>query len=246
MKTALQIIVLCGFLALTACNSKRPQSGFKSREIPRGPVQDVGGDPASKPCGDTCAWGKFYGENSSSGFEEQAKRFASVSVPKDEIGYIDYNFNGTETGVWFWGEIPLQGGNLNSFYTGAGQSSLSVTSNSRLAVVIYDSHAVQATDGLKPIVSYFAGNRSGYQVTGSVTRQGTQLYADIRFNDSWGAIRLQGYITSGQGGTFDGQVSYVNSCSMTPDGNCSGESLAPNETVMGRFKVEACRFFYCQ
>ena len=249
MQNALRIFLLLTLLVTAACNQKRPAQRFNSREVPRGVGADLGANPAAKLCGDNCAWGKFYEDSGSTGFEESVKAFASVTVPLQEIGTIDFNLNGTQTGVWFWGEIGLQGGDLRSFYMTQAQNSLSVGANSRLAVVIYDSYSVQDA-GLKPIVSYFTGNREGYTVTGTVSRQaGGRVAANIQFSDQWGMIRLNGYIQEGgslQSSTFAGDVSFSTACSMSEDGNCTGQSMAPSETRLGKFAVEACRFFACQ
>ncbi|MEQ1876239.1 MAG: hypothetical protein ABL958_06305 [Bdellovibrionia bacterium] len=252
MKIALHIFVLLTILVLTAaCENKRPAQRFNSREIPRGGGAVgggvVGGDGTQKLCGDNCAWGKIYGD--STAFEDQVKRFASVQVPMNEIGTIDFSLNGSSTGVWFWGEMGLQGGDLRTLVTNQQLTSLPLGANSRIAVVIYDSYAVQANSGLKPIVAGFAGNRDGYTVSGSVTRTAGQIKADLRFQDQWGMIRLDGYIADTTGNLasamFVGQASFTNTCSMTADGSCTGPSQASSPMLLGNFMVEACRFFTC-
>lgn len=244
MKRSLKVFLLISVVILAACDQKRPAQRFNTRDVAPRTGADVGVNPATKLCGDNCAWGKIYDDPNTT-FEDNVKRFASVSVPVDEIGSIDPSMNGAQTGVWFWGEMGLQGGNLQTVANG---QQLALTSNSRIAVVIYDSFAVQSDSGLKPIVSYFAGNQGGYTVNGTVSRQGGVLVADLKFSDNWGTLRMYGTIsgTTLQNSYFSGNASFSNRCAMNSDGSCSGTSLAPGETALGKFGVEACRFFSCQ
>jgi hypothetical protein len=251
MKKVLHISMLIFALALTACNQKRPAQRISSRDGSpiRGPVDSIGGqNPAnmSASCGSNCAWGKMY-EDSAGDFEARVKSFGSVSVPVEEIGQIDYSLNGTETGVWFWGDVSLQGGTLRTLATGTTQS-LSVGSNSKLAVVIYDSHTM--TSGVSPIASLFSGSTGG-QVSGSIERTASAIRGQFQFRDQWGTITLVGEVVSQTGSLdqamFTGEAKFTNTCSMNPDsGQCDRPSMASGDTRLGKFTVEACRFFSCQ
>jgi hypothetical protein len=251
MIKGLQISMLCLFLGLTACNQKRPAQRISSRDAVRTPGGGTVGaiNPTTKPCGDGCAWGKFYGEYGSS-FEENVRRYASVSVPMQEIGQINPDLNGTDTGVWFWGEIALQGGTLRSLLTGT-QTSMSVGSNSRLGIVVYDSYSTQAENKQSPIASLFTGTSPG-RVTGTIARGAGTFDARIQFSDQWGLIILDGKVTSNTGdlntALFQGKVHFQNNCAMNPETGACEENLnqAVSLTEMGSFVVEACRFFSCQ
>ncbi|MGE3975395.1 MAG: hypothetical protein AB7F59_12800 [Bdellovibrionales bacterium] len=230
-----QNVILVALLALTLFNSacSEPKKSKASATVRGGARADgVPVDPGTGQVGGFGTdrkWGAITrGNNTQSQFDVAVKKFGSASVAEGDIGLTCGDTSCPDgTGVRFVGDVRLaNNASVNSI---SGQVAPD-SANSKIRVGIWDTLAVS---GQVPgeVVVYFPG-----RVTGQVTQAG----ANLIFADDYGTLTLNGTFV---GQTYQGTVSFQNSCSV----NTAGECVGPGSSgTLGIFNVDKCGFFHCQ
>ena len=174
---------------------------------------------------ETKVWGEINGDADTT-FQQRVVGLLQATLSPGEIGTVSSR-SGLPTGVRFWGAIELQGG--SALTSNMAATSINVGS-SQLRIVVWDS-LTGTTD--------FNGNRvPEYPIYFSRALSGTVTgnTAELRFQDAYGEIRLQGTFDTN---FFQGQVSYQNTRSFAT-------SSAARSDTLGNFVVRTCGFFRCK
>lgn len=158
--------------------------------------------------------------SSQSDFELAIQDIIESILPRDYVGSVSSAAT-DGTGVFLGGRVTLANGGPISQVTNGNQS---IASNSELLFVVFDSFYTK--NGLDPIPPIYLK-----QATGTISGN----YADIKFYDGYGFIRLVGQFDSNN---FIAEVYYQTD--KTYDGKASGWN-----GKLGVATIPKCSFFRC-
>lgn len=156
-------------------------------------------------------------------FNDTVKGFLNGQMPEEAVGYVNYQANDGQTGVFIGGDVRLTNGAV-----GSGVSNGQVASSSRLLVVVFDEFTGRQDDQGNTYTSMKV-----YLTQASGTVSGNQ--ASLRFTDSIGEVTMTGTFDANY---FTGQMRYNNR--QKYDGTTPG-----GEGLLGQFQVPTCQFFRC-
>lgn len=219
------VLLLCGLVALSGCDSKKTARSNAAR-VARGGTNsnylqggyNQGGNTGPYNQGGTYQGGQYTGTSTSqwayiqsndpNNFYQSVQGLISASMNPQELGHV--NSSGD---VAIIGYIDMdQAGNVNR-------------NNTRLRIEIWDEYA---RSGSASEIALAFNSLANYSYNGN--------QISLIFQDNYGQVVVTGQINQN---LFSGSVSYQNSASFDGGSN-------PAAGVLGNFQVSACGFFRCQ
>lgn len=224
MKKVMLILLIATAGIGSGCGNKNNKIPISNAE---GRIARAGGDGLQAST-DISLNGGIYSNESPDSFQYNVQGFVNSVIPEDYLGFVNGDWNSTDarTGIVFGGRLLPQGGRIST--TGAQGGRVSITSDSRLLVLVYDER-VGRTDGngeIPPIAIYLT-NASGYA-------EGNRGY--FKFWDSRGSIEFDGEFRAN--GDFVANVNYDNQ--VRYDGQGQGAA-----GTLGWAIIKTCSFIQC-